>query len=536
MAIAARSVGKTFRLPHEKYTTVKDKVLHPFSGGGHEVLRALEDVSFEIRRGEAFGVVGRNGSGKSTLLKCVSSIYRVDTGDIEVHGRLAPFIELGVGFNPNMSARDNVLVNAVLLGLTPAQARDRLGDIMAFAELEEFEDMKLKNFSSGMTVRLAFAVTIQVDADILLFDEVLTVGDASFQRKCLDYFDRLKADGRTVVLVTHDMGSVERFCDRAMLLDHGRVVELGEAGSVAAAYTELNLGPREGRGAGIDAVPVGPRPAGGSRRRPGPSLLGPDPRRVFTLSRTLATAEFKVRYLDAALSYLWVLMGPLLFFAILYVVFKHIGAFDEGVRYYPLYLLSSLVLWMYFATATDTAVDSLVRNEPLLRRIPFPHLAIPLSVVLVAFFDLVMSSLAVLAFVLASGVEPRLSWLEVPVLVAGLTMFITGVAMLLAALYVRFRDLDHIWVLVRQGMFYLTPIFYVAAFLPDDWRPFAMANPLAAIFTQMRHAVLDPSAPTAAAASGGGARILIPVAIVIGVFGLGLWVFRRASPTVAENL
>ncbi len=158
-----------------------------------------------------------------------------------VHGRLAPFIELGVGFNPDLAARDNVMINAMMLGLTRKEARERFDAIVEFAELEEYMDLKLKNYSSGMQVRLAFAVAIQVDADILLIDEVLAVGDAAFQQKCFDEFGRLKAAGRTIVFVTHDMGAVERFCDRAMLLERGRVVDIAEPASIARQYNELNF-------------------------------------------------------------------------------------------------------------------------------------------------------------------------------------------------------------------------------------------------------------------------------------------------------
>jgi ABC-2 type transport system permease protein len=425
----------------------------------------------------------------------------------------------------------------VLLGVSPAEARARLADVLAFAELEQFEDMKLKNFSSGMTVRLAFAVTVQVDADVLLFDEVLTVGDEAFQAKCVSHFDRLKEQGRTVLLVTHDMEAVERYCDRAMLLDQGRVAEVGDPADVAQAYHDVNEG-RIVRRAVVDRADAERDPSRPARHswRSIRTILGTDPRRLLTLARTLAAAQFKVKYLDAALSYLWVLMGPLAFFGILYFVFTRVGSFDEGVAHYPLYLLSALVLWMFFSDATSQSVTSLVQNEQLLRRVPFPQLAVPLSVVAMALFDLCMSGVAVLAFTLLGGVAPRATWLEVIPLVVFLTLFAVGVALLLSALFVRHRDVDHVWALVRQALFYASPIFYVVTAVPTELKPFALANPLAAVFTQFRHAVIDPSAPSYVAASGGVARALIPVAIVAGLFAAGLWVFSRESPTVAENL
>ena len=240
-AVSVRHVSKTFRLPHEQYHTLKQRALHPFRARLVDTLQAVDDVTVEIAPGEFFGIVGRNGSGKSTLLKCLAGIYEIDAGELAVSGRLSPFIELGVGFNPELTARDNVVINAVMLGLTRKQARERFDDIVAFAELEEFIDLKLKNFSSGMYVRLAFATAVQVDAEILLIDEVLAVGDAAFQQKCFDEFARLKAAGRTILFVTHDMGAVERFCDRAMLLERGKVVEIGAPGSVARHYNQLNF-------------------------------------------------------------------------------------------------------------------------------------------------------------------------------------------------------------------------------------------------------------------------------------------------------
>ena len=241
-ALRADRLSKTFRIPHRQVSTLKERVLHPFQARSFEELHAVDEVSFDVAEGEFFGIVGRNGSGKSTLLKCLAGIYEIDSGDVEVRGRLSPFIELGVGFNPDLTARENVLINAIMLGLTRREARERFDDIVRFAELEQFLDLKLKNYSSGMHVRLAFSVAIQVNADILLVDEVLAVGDAAFQQKCFDEFHRLKAEGRTIVFVTHDMGAVERFCDRAMLLDRGAVTEIGAPRRIARAYNELNFG------------------------------------------------------------------------------------------------------------------------------------------------------------------------------------------------------------------------------------------------------------------------------------------------------
>jgi ABC-type polysaccharide/polyol phosphate transport system ATPase subunit len=216
-------------------------VIRPFATKDVRLLKALDGVSFDIYQGEFFGIVGRNGSGKSTLLKMLASIYRADAGKIRMAGRLAPFIELGVGFNLDLSARENVILNGVMMGLTPRETRERLDAVIEFAELEEFVDLKLKNYSSGMLIRLAFSVMLQADADVLLVDEVLAVGDASFQQKCADAFHEMKAKGKTIILVTHEMTTVHDYCDRAMLINEGKIQHLGDPDEVGRQYLRLNF-------------------------------------------------------------------------------------------------------------------------------------------------------------------------------------------------------------------------------------------------------------------------------------------------------
>jgi ABC-2 type transport system ATP-binding protein len=239
--VVVEGVHKCFQIPREQVSTLKERALHPFRRSATDTLRALRGVSFAVQPGEFFGIVGRNGSGKSTLLKCMAGIYSTDSGRIYVNGRMSTFIELGVGFNPDLPARDNALLNATMLGLSPREARRRFDSVIDFAELREFVDLKIKNYSSGMLVRLAFSVMIHVDAEILLIDEVLAVGDAAFQQKCYDEFERIRRSGATVLFVTHDMGAVQRFCDRALLLEHGRPVELGDPEFVGNRYLQLNF-------------------------------------------------------------------------------------------------------------------------------------------------------------------------------------------------------------------------------------------------------------------------------------------------------
>jgi ABC-type polysaccharide/polyol phosphate transport system ATPase subunit len=241
LGVRVQGVRKTFRIPKHRVHTIKERALHPFRRDSFDAFEVLKGIDFDVLQGEFFGIVGRNGSGKSTLLKCMAGIYRADAGTIDVAGRLSPFIELGVGFNPDLTARDNVLINAVMMGLPPRHAKARFGEIMAFAELERFVDQKLKNYSSGMQVRLAFSVMVQSDPDVLLIDEVLAVGDAAFQQKCIDVFYRLRGQGKTIVLVTHDMGLVERFCHRAMMLSGGQITHIGDPAEVGRAYMSENF-------------------------------------------------------------------------------------------------------------------------------------------------------------------------------------------------------------------------------------------------------------------------------------------------------
>ncbi|HET7590890.1 MAG TPA: ABC transporter ATP-binding protein [Solirubrobacterales bacterium] len=245
LAIQVEDVHKAFMIPTHRVDSLKERVVRPFSAPDYRELRALDGVSFEVHQGEFFGIVGRNGSGKSTLLKLLASIYRADAGTIRMAGRLAPFIELGVGFNQDLTARENIVLNGVMMGLSPREMRRRTGAIIEFAELEDFVDLKLKNYSSGMLVRLAFSVMMEADADVLLIDEVLAVGDAAFQQKCADAFREMKAQGKTIVLVTHEMATVEAYCHRAMLISEGRIQTIGDPGEVGRDYLRLNF-EREG--------------------------------------------------------------------------------------------------------------------------------------------------------------------------------------------------------------------------------------------------------------------------------------------------
>jgi ABC-type polysaccharide/polyol phosphate transport system ATPase subunit len=221
LAVAVSGLHKVFKVPLEHRSRLRDHVSNFFRSPGYRRLEALKDVNLEIRAGEFFGIIGRNGSGKSTLLKILAGIYQPTQGKVKISGRLSPFIELGVGFNPELTARDNIFLNGAILGLDRKDVAAQFDEIIGFAELEDFVDQKLKNFSSGMQVRLAFSVAIRAHAQILLIDEVLAVGDAEFQQKCFRVFRQLKAEGRTIIFVSHDLGSVNEFSDRVLILDSG---------------------------------------------------------------------------------------------------------------------------------------------------------------------------------------------------------------------------------------------------------------------------------------------------------------------------
>ncbi len=238
-AIEVKDLYKSFKLPTERAWGLKQAIFNRLKGiKGFTRQEVLRGISFDVKRGEFLGVVGRNGSGKSTLLKVLSEIYVPDKGSVKVNGTLVPFIELGVGFNPELTGRENVYLNGALLGFSNKEMDAMFDDIVKFAELEQFMDQKLKNYSSGMQVRLAFSIAIRARGDILILDEVLAVGDAAFQEKCNDYFKSLHGN-QTVILVTHSMDNVEKFCDRAILIENGRIACEGKPSKVTKAYQKL---------------------------------------------------------------------------------------------------------------------------------------------------------------------------------------------------------------------------------------------------------------------------------------------------------
>jgi len=242
IAVKVEHVSKNFVLPHERNTSIKQAFVNPFKSSMHKNTtkqHALKDISFEVKRGEFFGIVGRNGSGKSTLLKMIAGIYQPTKGRVSVHGKLVPFIELGVGFNPELTGRENVYLNGALLGFSRNEVSAMYEDIVEFAELKEFMDQKLKNYSSGMQVRLAFSMAIRADAEVLLIDEVLAVGDADFQRKCFDYFRQLKLNKKTVIFVSHDMTALREYCDRAVLINENKLEAIGDSDDIAKKYQQL---------------------------------------------------------------------------------------------------------------------------------------------------------------------------------------------------------------------------------------------------------------------------------------------------------
>lgn len=242
-AIVVKNLSKSFRLPHEQSSGLKQSIVNFFKKKkGYEIQEVLKNISFEVKKGDFFGIVGRNGSGKSTLLKLLAGIYNTDEGSISINGSIIPFIELGVGFNPELTGRENIFLNGALLGFSRKEMEAMYDDIVEFAELEKFMDQKLKNYSSGMQVRLAFSIAIKAQGDILILDEVLAVGDEAFQRKCQEYFASIKKDkNKTVILVTHSMENVRKYCNKAMLVQYGVIKMIGDPNSVADEYYGINL-------------------------------------------------------------------------------------------------------------------------------------------------------------------------------------------------------------------------------------------------------------------------------------------------------
>lgn len=234
-------IEKQFKVPHERHSSLKATVIN-FRKRNYETFKVLNDISFKVYEGEFFGVLGRNGSGKSTLLKLLAGIYEPSGGKLHVDGQLTPFIELGVGFNPELTGRENVFLNGAILGLAQKEIEAKYDEIVEFAEIERFMDQKLKNYSSGMQVRLAFSIAIQAHNAVLLIDEVLAVGDERFQNKCLEVFAKIKSDpNKTVIFVSHDMGSVQKFCDRAIVIHDGKMIYEGDAKGAVYEYKKLNF-------------------------------------------------------------------------------------------------------------------------------------------------------------------------------------------------------------------------------------------------------------------------------------------------------
>jgi ABC-type polysaccharide/polyol phosphate transport system ATPase subunit/ABC-type polysaccharide/polyol phosphate export permease len=536
--VRVHGLSKSFVVPRHRTWTLKERLKHPISSFGHDRLHALEDISFDVTPGEFFAVIGRNGSGKSTLLRCIAGIHEPDSGTVEVNAPLAPFIELGVGFHPQLAARDNVEVAGTLMGLRPEEARRRFPSVVTFAELEEFVDLPLGNYSSGMQVRLAFSTSFQVDADLLLFDEVLAVGDEVFREKCLATFDRLIERGHTIVYVSHALDTVKKHADRVLLLDRGRVVALGEPDMVIERYEEL------GRDYMRERDAIAARRAASMRaeelKLPEHELLptGRQPselRRFIDVTSMLARSEFKLRYLDSIVGYVWSLVQPLLLFLVMLFVWAELFHPGSDIPHYELGLLLGIALFTFFSEATGHALTSLVSKGSMLRKIPFPPLALPISSVLTSFYVYGLTLVIVLGFIFASGIPPALSWLEMVPVLGLLLVYTVGLALLLSFLYVTIRDVQQIWVVVLRLMFFLTPVFYPIELAPERLQAILMLNPLSVVTVQARHAMLDPSAPTALDAAG---PLVLAASLLIagGTVVAGLLLYRKQVSHVAERI
>jgi ABC-type polysaccharide/polyol phosphate transport system ATPase subunit/ABC-type polysaccharide/polyol phosphate export permease len=658
-SVRVRDVAKTFVVPRHKVRTVKEHLRHPIASFGHDRFEALRGVSFEVQPGEFFAVIGRNGSGKSTLLRCIAGIYDLDGGEVDVDARITPFIELGVGFQPQLAAQDNVMVAGTLLGLRPGEARERFPEVISFAELEEFADMPIANYSSGMQQRLAFSTSFQVEAEVLLFDELLAVGDALFQRKCHLTFERLISRGHTILYVTHDLETVREFADRVLLLERGRMVSLGNPDAVIEEYERLNREHEQGGrmrlaepdsqvevlGAWIESEegrPLsalrqgddarfhfvvrlrrdGDRPAMGfalrddegrvvlsetnrwrtEARSPGlegelhtfsapfphsvepgaydlvPLLVRSDEegpielpdnqlrieveppevmpgredlqrlggraadgarsraRRFADVCLILARTEFKLRYLDSAVGYVWALGQPLLMFGVLYVIWTEVIQLGADTPHYGAGLLLGIALFNFFSEATGQALPSLLSKGRMLRAIPFPPVALPLSSVLTSAVTFGVSLAVAFGFIFANGITPSASWLEIVPLVLLLLAFTAGACMVLSLLYVPVRDVHQIWLVGIRLLFFATPVLYPIELASETLQRILLLNPLAVVIVEARHALIDPSAPSAAEAAGGAGWLAIPLAFTAALLIAGLRLYQTRARRLAERV
>ena len=288
IAVKVDHVSKYFKLPTEATNSLRTALVNRFKGiKGYKEQHVLKDISFEVEKGDFFGILGRNGSGKSTLLKIISEIYVPEKGTVTIDGKLVSFIELGVGFNPELTGRENVYMNGAMLGFSTAEIDAMYDDIVDFAELHEFMNQKLKNYSSGMQVRLAFSVAIKAQGDILILDEVLAVGDEAFQRKCNDYFQERKKSGKTTILVTHDMGAVKKYCNKAVLIENGLVKAIGDPFDVSDQYSFDNLESNSHHNGNEDEGIVTSEVEGFTARLLSPKKVTPDDEVVIEFSFNL---------------------------------------------------------------------------------------------------------------------------------------------------------------------------------------------------------------------------------------------------------
>jgi ABC-2 type transport system permease protein len=381
-----------------------------------------------------------------------------------------------------------------------------------------------------MQVRLAFSTSFQVDADLLLFDEVLAVGDEVFKRKCMLTFERLIERGHTIVYVTHALDTVQKFADRVLLLEEGRAVALGEPDEVLEEYERRNLEHERARRAAPATESEVDVPS-----YPEAPLNGSGLRRFVDITLTLARAEFKLRYLNSIVGYVWSLAQPLLLFLVLYFFWVELFHPGAGVPHYELALLLGVALFTFFSEAAGHALNSLVGKGAMLRKIPFSPLTLPISSVLTSFYVYGLTLVIAIGFIFASGIPPRLAWLEMVPVLALLLVYTIGVSLLLALLYVSIRDVEPIWTVIQRLMFFLTPVFYPIELAPDNLEKILMLNPLSVVTVEARHILVDPSAPSALDVAGPGA-FAASLAITATVLGASLLLYRKQAALIAERI
>ena len=499
-------VYKSFDIYMDKANSLKEKMLF-WNRNRKEKREVLKDINLTIKNGEAVGLIGVNGSGKSTLLKLMTKIIYPNKGKIITNGKLTSLLELGAGFHPDFSGRENIYFNASIFGLTKKQIDSRLDNIIEFSELGAYIDNPVRTYSSGMYMRLAFAVAINVDADILLVDEVLAVGDQHFQEKCIAKMKELKEQGKTMVFVTHSLGTVKDFCNRAIWLNQGEIQMDGEPDPVIDAYLKATTQNSEERNNQINLVK--------------------DLYNYRELLKTNIKKDVGGKYKNSVLGVLWSFINPLLQIAVYALVFQVILKSD--IDNYTVYLCCGLIPWQYFSSVVLRGAATIIDNGNIIKKVYFPREILPISVVTSEGVNFLISTIIILGFVIFGGIG--LSWNILWYFLIFIIQFIVsiGVAFIVSSLTVYFRDLQHLLGIFMQLLFYATPIVYAISSVPAGLQWIVKINPMSYLIEGYRAIFYNRTMPDFQG-------LLIALAMGIVLCLIGYFVFKKLEKKFAEEL